>query len=117
MNVAKSWTYFITNAQPVEKLTLNRAAELLAKARREAAAEEKVGLPAGKDWHGNLEAKLATEASTTIGKQIVAFVRALQGGRLHDAMGTLLKLQKETLPSSRQTWRTTWRTSSSVGVT
>lgn len=87
MNVAKWWDYVITNSQPVENLTLHKAAELLAKARREAQAEEKADLPWGKE----LKATLLTESQRRLLGEVSKFWERLDGGNLYYDMGFVLK--------------------------
>jgi len=87
MNVAESWAYFIPNSQPIENLTLNTAAELLAKARREARAEEKADLP----WGTDLKATMLTEAQNRLLGEVSRFWERLDGGKSYFDMGIVIK--------------------------
>jgi hypothetical protein len=86
MNVAQSWAYFVSNSQPVENLTLHMAADLLAKARREAQAEERAALP----WGHDLQTTMLTDAQNRLRGEVSRFWERLAGGKLYADMGIVL---------------------------
>lgn len=87
MDVAYNWTWFLPNSQPVENLTLHKAAEMLAHARRTALAEEMKEV----SWGQGLRATELIESQNRLRSEVSRFWERLDGGRLYEDMRFVLK--------------------------